>query len=77
MASINFANNGTDQSILLFSIASSLWVIVPLGLRCVKKIESFAGSLEALNLSKNELADISPVSQLVNLRFLDASENYM
>ena len=47
------------------------------GLKNLSNIETFCTTLKKLNLSKNEIEDIHPLSSLVNLLDLNLSENYM
>ena len=45
------------------------------GLRCIENIHQISLVLEKLNLSKNDISDVRPISKLYYLTELDLSEN--
>lgn len=45
------------------------------GLRCIRNIEKLGGALKILDLSCNDLSDLSPISLLRHLEDLDLSQN--
>lgn len=45
------------------------------GLRCIRNIEKLGGALKILDLSYNDLSDLSPISLLRHLEDLDLSQN--
>lgn len=59
------------------SFKCSTYHIANLGLKSIVRIEEFALSVEILNLSKNLIVDLSPLSELLELRELDLSDNSM
>lgn len=59
----------THESSLLYSYLA--------GLRCLKNIERIGSELKHLNLSCNDLSDLSPLSSLTFLQELNLAENKM
>jgi Leucine-rich repeat (LRR) protein len=47
------------------------------GLKSISRINEFANSVESLNISKNEIVDLTPIESLQELRELNASDNFM
>ena len=79
---LNLSNNGKNYFISTIVFA---WIMsrtresltILSGLRCVKKLDKFSASLETLNLSRNELSNLSDISSLSALQEVDLSGNFM